>query len=81
MDLTLNYRTREETQRWIGHADGSTVTDRVYNHYEHQMDISKLERFEEALRKKKKYNIGVCVNILSIFEEQMVILGDVLYFP
>ena len=37
--------SKEDTQRWIGHADGSTVTDRVYNHYEHQMDISKLERF------------------------------------
>ncbi|MCR5103024.1 MAG: tyrosine-type recombinase/integrase [Eubacterium sp.] len=45
--------SREDTQRWIGHADGSTVTDKVYNHYEHQMDISKLERFDGALRKKR----------------------------
>ena len=45
--------SREETQRWIGHADGSKVTDRVYNHYEHQMDIGKLDRLENALSNKR----------------------------
>ncbi len=36
-------KKEEDTQAWLGHADGSTITKRVYNHYGklQSMDIMK----------------------------------------
>ncbi len=48
----LGYK-KEDTQSWIGHADGSKVTDRVYNHYDRILDISKLQKYDEALTRKR----------------------------
>ena len=42
--------SKKETQDWIGHSDGSKVTDRVYNHYERPIDVDRIGKYDEVFR-------------------------------
>lgn len=42
-----------EVQRWIGHEEGSRITNRVYNHYKNILHRDRLERFGRIISNRK----------------------------
>lgn len=46
--MQMNY-SKHEVQAWIGHEEGSSITDRVYNHYKYVMHKDKIERLSSLI--------------------------------
>ena len=39
-----------EVQDWLGHKDGSKITEEVYNHYRQVVAVEKIDKFAETLK-------------------------------